>query len=242
MDVKIQMWGREVIARAECNGNWHSDQAVHTVDTLRNFARFCRSFRPTRIPSQTAEKGKDGTFTYPDSEQRIRVRKDAYPKPIEIWFDEDGWCELCCRHTETEQFKRERIEAGDEIKPDVPLYVPSLSPRFCADHASTAGQAYKRDVLRRPYWHTMMRALIEARLFLGMHALDFEARREATYGLVFPQKRVLPSVKDIHDFVMNPPWKLNKLASRAYLLELIRQAIADAKRESELDRGLNFLL
>jgi hypothetical protein len=242
MDFRIHMWGRQVIARAGCKGYKHRDQAAHTIDTLRNFAGFCRSFRSTRMPIQIAEKVKDGKFEYHLSEQRIRVRTLAFAKPIEVWFDDAGWCELCCHHSETEQFKRERIEAGDDIKPDVPLYVPSLSPRFCADHASTAGQAYKRDVLRRPYWHTMMRALIEARLSLGLHALDFEERREATYGLVFPQKKVLPSVKAIHDFVMNPPGKLSKMALRADLLELIRLAIADAKRESELDRGLNFLL
>ncbi len=233
MDFRIHMWGRQVIARAVCKGHKHRDQAAHTVDTLRNFAEFCRAFRSTRLPVQVAEKGKDGAFAYHLEEQRIRVRKHAYAKPIEPWFDEAGWCELCCNHTETEKFKREHIEAGDDIKPDVPLYVPSLSTRFCADHASTAGQAYKRDLLRRPYWHSMMRALIEARLSLGLYALDFEERRAATYELVFPQKSVLPSVKAIHDYVMNPPGKLRETTSRADLLELMRLAIADAKRASQ---------
>lgn len=229
MDFRIHMWGRKVIARAERKGNMHWSQATHTVDTLRYFAQFCCSFRSTRIPIQVAEQGKDGNFTYYDSEQRLRVRKNAYPKPLEVWFDQEGWCELCCCHTETEQFKRERIDAGDDINPDVPLYVPSLSTRFCADHASTAGRIYKRDVVRRKYWHALMRALIEARLSRGLYALDFEERRAVTYGLVFPQKSILPSVETILGYVMNPPVRLSETASRAHLLGLLSQAIAEAE-------------
>jgi hypothetical protein len=176
-----------------------------------------------------AEKGKDGKFTYHESEKRLRTRKNAYPKPLEVWFDQEGWCELCCCHTETELFKRERIDAGDDIKPDVPLYVPSLSTRFCADHASAAGRVYKRDVVRRKYWHALMRALIEARLSRGLYALDFEERRAVTYGLVFPQKSILPSVETILDYVMNPPVRLSETASRAHLLGLLSQAIAEAE-------------
>nr|WP_315494232.1 hypothetical protein [uncultured Rhodoferax sp.] len=232
MDFRIHMWGRKVIARAELNGNMHWSQATHTVDTLRYFAQFCCSFRSTRIPIQVAEKGKDGKFTYHDSEQRPRMRKDAYPKPMEVWFDQEGWCELCCRPTETEQFKRERIDAGDDIKPDVPLYVRSLSTRFCADHASIAGRSYKRDVVRRKYWHALMRALIEARLSQGLYPLDFEERRAVTYGLVFPQKSILPSVKAVHDYVANPPIRLGEAASRAHLLGLLKQAMAEAKDTS----------
>jgi hypothetical protein len=78
----------------------------------------------------------------------------------------------------------------------------------------------------------MMRALIEARLSLGLYALDFEERRAATYGLVFPQKSVLPSVKAIHDYVMNPPARLSEATSRADLLGLMRLAIAEVKKES----------
>lgn len=231
MDLKIHMWGRKIIVRADLHGHEQSNHAAHTIDTLRNFARFCLSFRSIRTPLQVAEE-KKGKLTYHESERRIRTRKDPYPKPLEFVFDEEGWCELCCSHSETEKFKRERIDAGDKIKPELPLFVPSLSTRHCGKHAVIAGKSYKRDVVRREYWHAMMRALIEARLAQGLDALDFEERRAVTYDLVFPQKSVLPSVKAIRDYVKNPPTRLGKTESRAHLLGLLRLAILEVKKAS----------
>jgi hypothetical protein len=234
MDLTLHMWGRQVIARADRCGSKPWNHAAHTVDTLRNFVHFCRSFRPTRDPIQVYQNGINGKpDTYDIDAQRIRPHKDPYPRPIEFFFDEDGWCELCCSHTATEKFRLEKIAAGERIDPELPLYVPSLSSRFCADHASTEGKAYKRDVPRREYWHAMMRALIEARLAQGIYALDFKERRAVTYDLVFPQKSILPSVKAIHDYVKNSPIRLNDKESRAHLLELLRLTMVEVKKASK---------
>lgn len=232
MDLNIHLWGRKIIDRAHLQGHEQSIRAAHTIDTLRNFARFCRSFRSIRTPFQIAEKSKDGKFLYHYSEQRPRPRKDPFPKPIEFFFDKEGWCELCCSHTQTELFRLEKIAEGDYIDSKLPLYVNSLSPRYCADHAPTEGHRYKRDLIRREYWHATMRALIEARLAMGLDALDFEELRASTYGLVFPQRSVLPSVKAICDYVKNLTIRLDKTESRVHLLELLRLAMAEVKKAS----------
>lgn len=237
MEIMIHEWARRAIEQAELGSNQKVERVVGTVDTVRNFVRFCRIFQSVRIPIQVAQQAKDGSFTYYKCEQRIRERKSQYPKPVEVWFDEAGRCQLCCNFTQAEKFKIDRIKLGDKVDKNIPLYVRSLSPRYCANHASTEGDQYKRDLTRRGYWHAMMRAVVEVRSHRNLRALHLEELREITYEFVFPQKRIMPIVKKIYDYVKRPHLNVPMTEMRFELADLLLKLSIEIKATQTVQSG-----
>jgi hypothetical protein len=236
MDGNIQTWGRQVIAQANRQGQKQSREACHTIDTLRNFFYFCRAFRTRRFPIQFAELNKVGKYLYSETEKRPGPLKGAYTEPLETYFDAEGWCHLCCRTSQTEQLKRERISAGDYVNPGLPLAMKEKSAQYCADHSpyrsASTGQYYKTDLKRRAHWHAVMRALIEVRRLLKLNALDFEQLRRQTWDLVFLPKIVLPSVQAIYDYVQKAAAWRDEAEMRQHLQNLLGQALLEISAAS----------
>ena len=253
-DKQIEIWGEFAKLKISFNADpsHMSIEAMSaTIDSMRNFSRFCFSFKSKRIRVVRNNSENDlepGT-------KRVGRKTGKQLNDRLSWYlkiEQENFCELCLNTTEAAIEGEERAQTGADIYPDalvllkndVSVVGSGWSTKYCEEHSSRdkfSHLKYERDSRRRIFYYSLICLIKRCRELLGLNGLTPEMLRSHAHSIVFIDKSVaIDTVDDLDDH--SKPFPIHPVAKELKELPKVLSDYFESDLRFDRDLGGKLLI